>query len=54
VLGVTDWSLGSSAVGVAAVRTERLLIVDDDAAAELTMRDYYEFICAAKPAAPKS
>jgi glucosamine-6-phosphate deaminase len=29
------------------------VIVDEDAAAELTMRDYYEFIYAAKPAAPK-
>src|SRR5437588_284925 len=30
------------------------VIVDADAAAGLTMRDYYEFIYAAKPAAPKS
>src|SRR5216110_2860245 len=29
------------------------VIVDDAAAAGLTMRDYYEFIYAAKPAAPK-
>ncbi len=30
------------------------VIVDDEAAAGLKMRDYYEFIYAAKPAAPKS
>jgi glucosamine-6-phosphate deaminase len=30
------------------------VIVDEDAASELTMRDYYEFIYAAKPAAPKT
>jgi glucosamine-6-phosphate deaminase len=30
------------------------VIVDDAAAAGLTMRDYYEFIYAAKPSAPKS
>jgi glucosamine-6-phosphate deaminase len=33
---------------------EATVIVDDAAAAGLTMRDYYEFIYAAKPAAPKS
>jgi glucosamine-6-phosphate deaminase len=30
------------------------VFADEDAASELTMRDYYEFIYAAKPAAPKS
>jgi 6-phosphogluconolactonase/glucosamine-6-phosphate isomerase/deaminase len=30
------------------------VIVDEEAAAGLTMRDYYEFIYAAKPAAPRS
>jgi len=30
------------------------VITDEDAASELTMRDYYEFIYAAKPAAPKT
>ena len=30
------------------------VIVDEQAAADLTMREYYEFIYAAKPAAPKS
>ena len=29
------------------------VIVDEAAASELTMRDYYDFIYAAKPAAPK-
>jgi hypothetical protein len=29
------------------------VIVDDEAAADLTMREYYQFIYAAKPAAPK-
>ena len=29
------------------------VIVDDEAASGLTMRDYYEFIYAAKPAAPR-
>jgi glucosamine-6-phosphate deaminase len=33
---------------------DAIVIVDRDAAAELTMRDYYEFIYAAKPAAPRS
>jgi glucosamine-6-phosphate deaminase len=33
---------------------EATVIVDDAAAAGLTMRDYYEFIYAAKPSAPKS
>src|SRR5947199_10594579 len=30
------------------------VIVDQEAAAGLTMRDYYEFIYAAKPAAPRA
>jgi len=30
------------------------VIIDDGAAAELRMRDYCEFIYAAKPAAPKT
>jgi len=30
------------------------VIVDEAAAAGLTMRDYYEFIYAAKPAAPRT
>ena len=30
------------------------VIVDEQAAADLAMREYYEFIYAAKPAAPKS
>ena len=29
------------------------VITDQEAAADLTMRDYYEFIYAAKPAAPQ-
>ena len=33
---------------------DAIVIVDDAAAAGLTMRDYYEFIYAAKPSAPKS
>ncbi len=33
---------------------EATVIVDDAAAAGLTMRDYYEFIYAAKPSAPRS
>jgi glucosamine-6-phosphate deaminase len=33
---------------------DAVVIVDEDAAAGLTMRDYYEFIYAAKPAAPRS
>ena len=33
---------------------DAIVIVDDDAASDFTMRDYYEFIYAAKPAAPKS
>jgi glucosamine-6-phosphate deaminase len=33
---------------------EAVVIVDDAAAAGLEMRDYYEFIYAAKPSAPRS
>jgi glucosamine-6-phosphate deaminase len=33
---------------------DAIVITDEEAAAKLTMRDYYEFIYAAKPAAPKS
>ena len=33
---------------------EATVIVDEEAAAGLTMRDYYEFIYAAKPAAPRA
>src|SRR5881394_4048315 len=33
---------------------DAVVIVDEEAAADLEMRDYYEFIYAAKPAAPKA
>ena len=33
---------------------DAIVIVDEEAAADLTMRDYYEFIYAAKPAAPRA
>jgi len=33
---------------------DAIVIVDAEAAGGLTMRDYYEFIYAAKPAAPKA
>ena len=33
---------------------DAVVVVDDEAASGLTMRDYYDFIYAAKPAAPKS
>ena len=33
---------------------DAIIVVDEEAAAGLTMRDYYEFIYAAKPAAPKA
>jgi glucosamine-6-phosphate deaminase len=36
------------------LHADATVIVDDDAAAELTMRDYYDFIYAAQPAAPKA
>jgi glucosamine-6-phosphate deaminase len=35
------------------MHVDATVIVDDEAAAELTMRDYYDFIYAAQPAAPK-
>jgi glucosamine-6-phosphate deaminase len=46
----------TSMVTASAVQLHRdaIVIVDREAAAELTMRDYYEFIYAAKPAAPQS
>src|SRR3954470_19463671 len=45
----------TSMVTASALQLHRdaIVIVDDDAASELTMRDYYEFIYAAKPSAPK-
>jgi hypothetical protein len=33
---------------------DAIVIADEEAAVGLTMRDYYQFIYAAKPAAPKS
>ena len=33
---------------------DSIVIVDEEAATGLTMRDYYEFIYAAKPAAPRA
>jgi glucosamine-6-phosphate deaminase len=46
----------TSMVTASAIQLHRdaVVIVDDAAAASLTMRDYYAFIYAAKPAAPKS
>lgn len=46
----------TSMVTASAIQLHRdaIVIVDEDAATGLTMRDYYEFIYAAKPAAPKS
>jgi glucosamine-6-phosphate deaminase len=46
----------SSMVTASAIQLHRdaIVITDDEAAAELTMREYYEFIYAAKPAAPRS
>ena len=45
----------TSMVTASALQLHRdaIVITDDEAAAELTMRDYYQFIYAAKPAAPK-
>ncbi len=45
----------SSMITASAIQMHRdaTVIVDDEAAAELDMRDYYEFIYAAKPAAPR-
>jgi glucosamine-6-phosphate deaminase len=46
----------TSMVTASAIQLHRdaIVIVDREAAADLTMRDYYEFIYAAKPAAPKA
>jgi glucosamine-6-phosphate deaminase len=46
----------TSMVTASAIQMHRdaIVVVDDDAASGLTMRDYYDFIYAAKPAAPKS
>src|SRR5258708_628982 len=46
----------TSMVSASAIQMHReaTVIVDDTAAAGLTMRDYYEFIYAAKPAAPRA
>jgi glucosamine-6-phosphate deaminase len=46
----------TSMVTASAIQLHRdaTVIVDGEAASELTMRDYYDFIYAAKPAAPKS
>src|SRR5205809_1076669 len=46
----------TSMVTASAIQLHRdaTVIVDDAAAAGLTMRDYYEFIYAAKPAAPRT
>ena len=46
----------TSMVTASAIQLHRdaVVIVDREAAAELTMRDYYEFIYAAKPSAPRS
>lgn len=46
----------TSLVTASAIQLHRdaVVIVDREAAAELAMRDYYEFIYAAKPAAPRS
>jgi glucosamine-6-phosphate deaminase len=46
----------TSMVTASAIQLHRdaIVIVDQEAAGELAMRDYYEFIYAAKPAAPRS
>lgn len=46
----------TSMVTASAIQLHRsaIVITDQEAAAQLTMRDYYEFIYAAKPAAPRS
>jgi glucosamine-6-phosphate deaminase len=46
----------TSMVTASAIQLHRsaIVIVDEEAASELTMRDYYDFIYAAKPSAPKS
>ena len=45
----------TSMVTASALQLHRdaVVIVDQDAASQLTMRDYYDFIYAAKPAAPR-
>jgi len=45
----------TSMITASAIQMHRdaTVIVDDEAAANLTMRDYYDFIYAAKPAAPR-
>ena len=45
----------TSMVTASAIQLHRdaIVVVDEEAASELTMRDYYDFIYAAKPAAPK-
>src|SRR6184192_1392466 len=46
----------TSMVTASALQLHRdaIVIVDEEAAASLTMRDYYDFIYAAKPAAPRA
>ena len=46
----------SSMITASALQLHRdaTVIADEDAASELTMRDYYDFIYAAKPAAPRT
>src|SRR5216110_2532148 len=46
----------TSMVTASAIQMHRdaIVIVDEEAAASLTMRDYYDFIYAAKPAAPRA
>src|SRR6267143_615637 len=46
----------TSLVTASALQLHRdaIVIVDEEAATDLTMRDYYEFIYAAKPAAPRA
>ena len=46
----------TSLVTASAIQLHRdaIVIVDEEAAAGLTMREYYEFIYAAKPAAPRA
>ncbi len=46
--------VSSMVTASAILHRDATVIVDLSAAADLTMRDYYEFIYAAKPAAPKS
>jgi len=46
----------TSMVTASALQLHRdaIVIVDEEAAASLTMREYYDFIYAAKPAAPRA